>query len=341
MFSGYLAITHFYLHACKAQGTAAEQQRDHHQLSSATHAVLHVHPLKPLPTPTILHPCRPPATMQQRQAAFLHHPQPLCSSASIGVLGGGVRSVRCSVATRPRASAVAAFYPLPQQHRLSSSSSGSHHNQQQQPLRRCSTPSLAAALRGSRLSRGVSCRASSPDQQQQPSSSSSSSSQGESAATPQQQQVAGADAATTPAVQPPLTVEAVQSDPAATIEAIQRLTQQPGGADNSSTSTSASSSTAAAAAGEDAQQQQSAFDAFVAAVAAAWAGVQVHWQSLLGFCAAALAAVKASLGKFPAWVAAQKLSKLQEAADAAPTDAGKQAAYLAALNSNAHPRYVQ
>jgi hypothetical protein len=79
-------------------------------------------------------------------------------------------------------------------------------------------------------------------------------------------------------------------------------------------------------------------DNFLAAVAAAWAGAQVHWQSLVGLCAAALAAVKASLSKFPAWVAAQKLQKLQEAADAAPTDAGKQAAYLAALNSSTHPR---
>jgi hypothetical protein len=131
----------------------------------------------------------------------------------------------------------------------------------------------------------------------------------------------------------------VQSDPAAIIDAIQRLTST---AQDDSVTAAASEAPAAgadAASGDSSsQQQQSVFDTFLAAVAAAWAGAQVHWQSLVGYCAAALAAVQASLGKFPAWVAAQKLQKLQEAADAAPTDGPKQAAYLAALNSNAHPR---
>lgn len=197
-----------------------------------------------------------------------------------------------------------------------------------------------------------SCKATGSDQQQPNSSSSdstpsapSSSSGSEPQASSSQSSAAagaGADAAAA-AAPSPLTVEAVQSDPAATIDAIQRLTRQQ---DDAAVSTHAAaaagdtsgSSTSTSQQQQDPQQQQSALDGFVAALAKAWAGAQVQWQAAVGFLAAALAAVKASLGKFPAWVAAQKLQKLQEAADAAPTDAGKQAAYLAALNSNAHPR---
>lgn len=182
-----------------------------------------------------------------------------------------------------------------------------------------------------------------PAYAQDAAASTSSSSQPAAAA------VVDASAAAATAGAGPLTVEAVQLDPAATIDAIQRLTRS---AQDDATPASATSTSAAAAAGSDTtssssgasdqqqQEQQGALDAFVAAVAKAWAGAQVQWQSAVGLLAAALAAVKASLGKFPAWVAAQKLQKLQEAADAAPTDAPKQAAYLAALNSNAHPRWV-
>ncbi|KAF6252523.1 hypothetical protein COO60DRAFT_1471478 [Scenedesmus sp. NREL 46B-D3] len=49
--------------------------------------------------------------------------------------------------------------------------------------------------------------------------------------------------------------------------------------------------------------------------------------------------MRGQLSKLPSWVAAQKLQRLREAADEAPQDAGKQAAYLAALNQ-AHPRDV-
>lgn len=196
-------------------------------------------------------------------------------------------------------------------------------------------------------SRGpVACRASSS----QPSSSadsnpSSSSSNADptaaaAAALSSSQQEPPATAATPSS----LTVEAVQTDPAATIDAIQRLTSPSQGDPTPAAAASESAAAAGSATTVDQQQQteqqqqQGAFESFLAAVAAAWAGAQVHWQTLVGFCAAALAAVKASLAKFPAWVAAQKLQKLQEAADGTPTDAGKQAAYLAALNSNAHPR---
>lgn len=178
------------------------------------------------------------------------------------------------------------------------------------------------------------------------SSTSSSQTVDAAAATPAEASAVPAAAAAAAAEASVLTVEAVQSDPAATIDAIQRLTRS----SQDDTSPAATAAAAAAAVSDPArsssagesqqelQQQQNALDAFVAAIAKAWAGVQVHWQAAVGFLAAAAAAVKASLAKFPAWVAAQKLQKLQEAADAAPTDAGQQAAYLAALNSNAHPR---
>lgn len=189
------------------------------------------------------------------------------------------------------------------------------------------------------------CRATGSDQQPTDASTSSSSNTS-SSTTNSSQQSAGAAAAE--AADTPLTVEAVQSDPAATIDAIQRLTAQPqdeaslvaaaaASASDSPQSGSAETSTSPSDQQEQ-QQPQNGFDALLAGIAAAWAGAQVQWQSFIGFCAAALAAVKASLAKFPARVAAQKLQKLQEAADAAPTDASKQAAYLAALNSNAHPR---
>jgi hypothetical protein len=49
--------------------------------------------------------------------------------------------------------------------------------------------------------------------------------------------------------------------------------------------------------------------------------------------------VRGQLGKLPSWMAAQKLQRLREAADEAPQDADKQAAYLAALNQSS-PRGV-
>lgn len=189
----------------------------------------------------------------------------------------------------------------------------------------------------------VACRASSSQpsssSDSSPSSSSSNADPAAAAAAPSNSQQEPPATAATPSS---LTVEAVQTDPAATIDAIQRLTS-PSQGDATPVAAASESAVAAGSATADQQQQteqqqQGAFESFLAAVAAAWAGVQVHWQTLVGFCAAALAAVKASLAKFPAWVAAQKLQKLQEAADGAPTDAGKQAAYLAALNSNVHPR---
>lgn len=193
---------------------------------------------------------------------------------------------------------------------------------------------LAIQPRALHLRRQLVCRA--LGSEPQPASSPNNSSSTSDAASSPSSSSRLADAEAAPAL--PLTVEAVQSDPAATIDAIQRLTST---AKDDSSPTAASDTPAAGAdAGSDSSshQQQSAFDTFLAAVAAAWAGAQVHWQTLVGYCAAALAAVQASLGKFPAWVAAQKLQKLQEAADASPTDGAKQAAYLTALNSNAHPR---
>eukprot|EP00878_Enallax_costatus_P001632 GHUV01001784.1.p1 GENE.GHUV01001784.1~~GHUV01001784.1.p1 ORF type:complete len:896 (+),score=273.74 GHUV01001784.1:260-2947(+) len=128
----------------------------------------------------------------------------------------------------------------------------------------------------------------------------------------------------------PLTVEAVHADPAATIEAIQRLTRAETG-----TSSSSDNSTLPA----DQQQPQGPLQVLAAAAASASIRAQQYWQSLLTALAAAYAAVTANLSKFPSWVAAQKLQKLREAADEHPQDAVKQAAYLAALNQS-HPRDV-
>lgn len=215
------------------------------------------------------------------------------------------------------------------------------------------------SLSSCRLAASVACRASSSRPSSSDSSPSSSADSSPSSSSSNADPAAPAPAApssssqqesppTTAAATPSsLTVEAVQSDPAATIDAIQRLTSPAQGDATPAAAAAASDSPAASGSARTAdqqqqteqQQQQGTFESFLAAVAAAWAGAQVHWQSLVGFCAAALAAVKASLSKFPAWVAAQKLQKLQEAADGAPTDGGKQAAYLAALNGSAHPRH--
>lgn len=170
------------------------------------------------------------------------------------------------------------------------------------------------------------------------------SSQAPSAADGSSRSSAAAGSANSPAAAEPtpaslLTVEAVHADAAATIDAIQRLTRS---AEAQESASSGSNTDAAVA--EQSQQQppdelQQPLQQLAAAAASAWISAQQHWQSLLAMLAAAYAAVTANLSKFPSWVAAQKLQKLQEAADDHPQDAAKQAAYLAALNQS-HPRDV-
>jgi hypothetical protein len=143
----------------------------------------------------------------------------------------------------------------------------------------------------------------------------------------------------------PISVAAVQANPAATIDAINRMTRL---------TDEAAAAAAAGASGRQQQQQQppedlqtpqqqqplSATLTFLRVAATNfWSAVQRSLKAILGLLAAAAAAVQGSLSKFPGWVAAQKLQKLKEAADSAPKDATKQAAYLAALNSS-HPKEV-
>uniref|UniRef100_A0A383WAE8 AAA+ ATPase domain-containing protein n=1 Tax=Tetradesmus obliquus TaxID=3088 RepID=A0A383WAE8_TETOB len=135
-----------------------------------------------------------------------------------------------------------------------------------------------------------------------------------------------------------LTVEAVQADPAATIDTINRLTRQEQAAADSSSS-SPDTAQQQQQQQQQSQEQQQPFASMAAAAAAVWAAARQHWQSLLAMLAAAVAAMRGQLSKLPSWVAAQKLQRLREAADEAPKDAAKQAAYLAALNQ-AHPRDV-
>lgn len=132
---------------------------------------------------------------------------------------------------------------------------------------------------------------------------------------------------------------AVQADPAATIDAIHRLTQHQAGGEASNSRSSDGHEPTSSHQQQQQQDQPDPLQSVAAAAAAVWAATQQHWQSLLALMAAAVAASRAKLSSFPSWVAAQKLQKLREAADEAPKDALKQAAYLAALNQS-HPKDV-
>ncbi|GBF97365.1 ATP-dependent zinc metalloprotease [Raphidocelis subcapitata] len=112
---------------------------------------------------------------------------------------------------------------------------------------------------------------------------------------------------------------------AATIDAIQRLTGRVGGSDG------AAGPSAAAVA--EAPGPRSPLDAAADRARAAAA-------ALLAVFARAWAALTALLSYVPAWVAAQRLRQLREAADEAPGDADRQSALLAALNEQRQPRAV-
>jgi hypothetical protein len=102
----------------------------------------------------------------------------------------------------------------------------------------------------------------------------------------------------------------------------------------SSNTVSGESSSTPSSQQEQQQQQQ------LSEQGPAWASaIKTHFLGILGAMAAAWVALTSKLGSFPAWVSAQKLKQLREAADEAPHDAERQAAYLAALNPK-HPKDV-
>eukprot|EP00879_Flechtneria_rotunda_P014610 GHRR01015267.1.p1 GENE.GHRR01015267.1~~GHRR01015267.1.p1 ORF type:complete len:605 (+),score=233.34 GHRR01015267.1:179-1993(+) len=173
------------------------------------------------------------------------------------------------------------------------------------------SPALAAALDGIHSSTfGTSSSSSSSDQQ-------ASSGNPASAADPLS-----------------LTVAAVQADPAGTIDAINRLTRQPGNDTSSSTNSNAEQTQQ-----QDQQQHQQPLHVLSAAAAGILAAAHKQWMALLSMLAALTSAFKSNLSRFPSWVAAQKLQRLREAADEAPSDAAKQAAFLTALN-HTNPKEV-
>jgi hypothetical protein len=126
----------------------------------------------------------------------------------------------------------------------------------------------------------------------------------------------------------------VQADPAATIDTINRLTRQQQADVDSNTEGAQQQQQQQQQHSQE--QQQRPLASLAAAAAAVWAAAQQQWQSLLAMLAAAVAEIRGQLSKLPSWVAAQKLQRLREAADEAPQDVAKQAAYLAALNQS-HP----
>jgi hypothetical protein len=116
---------------------------------------------------------------------------------------------------------------------------------------------------------------------------------------------------------------------AATIDAIQRLTGRDRPAADGNTAAVAAPSPPAAPSGAPKPPLAAAADAARGAAAALLAALARAWAT-----AAAL------LQYIPAWVAAQRLRQLREAADEAPADADRQAALLAALNEQRSPRAV-
>ena len=114
-----------------------------------------------------------------------------------------------------------------------------------------------------------------------------------------------------------------------TIENIDLLT----GKSDASSSNGGNSSNSTSPNHQEEQQQSSETDPV-------WASaIKTHFLGILGAITAAWVALTSRLGSFPAWVAAQKLKQLREAADEAPHDPERQAAYLAALNPK-HPKDV-
>jgi ATP-dependent metalloprotease len=151
-------------------------------------------------------------------------------------------------------------------------------------------------------------------------SSSSSTGDGDGASESKQQQ------------QPGTTPEEPLPTAAATIDAIQRLTGRSAREDDTGAAAAGAAGVTGAAAAAPAGPKgplTAAFDATRAAAAAVLAAVARAWAALV-----------ALLQYVPAWVAAQRLRQLREAADDAPADADRQAALLAALNAQRQPRQV-